>query len=249
MTALRPVVMPSMLAALLCLPLAVAAQSAPAKATATPPQLVMPPAARDGKAATKTLGGKAPVGKMLSREELRTCMKRLEAVNATGKDYDQRRATLDKEKEELASSGDALKADRADVEGKLVLVRAWEERMRAHGAEIETFNKRIKEAEAAPANRREELGKELEAERDRLSKARVPLTEEEARLVPAYRAAVASYNEKAKLRDAKVDDWNTRNKAMNELGLKHEEERSAWLSECANRPYREDDEIAIKNGK
>jgi chromosome segregation ATPase len=248
MTAIRPVVAPTMLAALLCLPLAVAAQSAPAKPTATPPQLIMPPA-RDGKAATKTLGGKAPVGKMLSREELRTCMKRLEAVNATGKDYEQRRAALDKEKEELASSGDALKADRADVEGKLVAVRAWEERMRAHGAEIETFNKRIKEAEAAPANRREELGKELEAERDRLSKARVPLTEEEARLVPAYRAAVASYNEKAKVRDAKVDDWNTRNKAMNELGLKHEEERSAWLAECANRPYREDDEIAIKNGK
>ena len=248
MTVIRSVVAPSMLAALLCLPFAVAAQSAPPKAAATPPQMVVPPA-RAGKTAPKTLGGKAPVGKMLSREELRSCMKRLEDVNAAGKDYDQRRVALDKEKEELASSGDALKAERADVESKLVAVRGWEERMRAHGAEIETFNKRIKEAEAAPVSRREELGKELEAERDRLSKARVPLTEEEARLVPAYRAAVASYNEKAKLRDAKVEDWNTRNKAMNELGLKHEEERSAWLSECANRPYREDDEIAIKNGK
>jgi DNA repair exonuclease SbcCD ATPase subunit len=245
MTPIRSVVAAALLAALPCMTPLAFAQSAPAKPAAAPPQIVMPPA----KAAPKTLGGKAPVGKLLSREELRSCMKRLEDVNASGKDNEQRRAALDKEKDDLVTSGDALKADRAAVDTKLAAVREWEGRMRAHGAEIEAFNKRLTQAQAAPPERREDLIKELEAERDRLNKARVPLTDEEARLVPAYQAAVAGYNEKAKARDAKVEEWNTRNKSINELGLKHEEERSLWLSECANRPYREDDEIAIKNGK
>ena len=121
--------------------------------------------------------------------------------------------------------------------------------MRAHGVEIEAFNQRLKTADEGPRGKREELAKEFDAERERLNKARVPLGEEEARLVPVYQSAVRAYNEKAQARDAIVADWNGRNKAINEVSLKHDEERSAWLAECANRPYREDDEVAIKQGK
>jgi hypothetical protein len=67
--------------------------------------------------------------------------------------------------------------------------------------------------------------------------------------VPAYQNAVKAYNERALARDSVVAEWNERNKAINEAALKHEEQRSAWVSECANRPYNEDDEIAIKRGK
>lgn len=215
----------------------------------TAPKIVVPAAPAVKAAGPKTLGGKAPVGKMLSRDELRACLKRLDGVNASSKDLEQRRAALDKEKEDLVKSGDALKADRADVDAKLAAVRDWEGRMRAHGAEIETFNQRLKAADEAPKGKREEMAKEIDAERERLGKARVPLGEEEARLVPAYQNAVKAYNDKAQARDAVVADWNGRNKAINEVSVKHEDERSAWLSECANRPYREDDEVAIKQGK
>ncbi len=225
------------------------AQTAPAGAAATPPKLVTPAATAAKPAGPKTLGGKGPVGKVMTRDELRTCMKRLDSVNTTTKDLEQRRAALDKEKEDLVKSGDALKADRADVDIKLAAVRDWEGRMRAHGAEIEAFNQRLKAADEGPRNKREELAKEFEAERERLNKARVPLSEEEARLVPAYQNAVKGYNDKATAREAVVVDWNGRNKAINEVSLKHDEERSGWLTECANRPYREDDEIAIKSGK
>lgn len=225
------------------------AQTAPAKPAATPPQIVMPAAPAVKAAGPKTLGGKAAVGKLLTRDELRTCLSRLDAVNASSKDLEQRRSTLDKEKEDLVKSGDALKAERADVDAKLTAMRDWEGRMRAHGTEIEAFNQRVKVADEASRGKREELAKELDAERDRLAKARVPLGEEETRLVPVYQNAVKAYNEKAQARDAIVADWNSRNKSINEVSLKHEEERSAWLIECANRPYREDDEIAIKRGK
>jgi chromosome segregation ATPase len=215
----------------------------------TAPQIVLPASPAIKAAGPKTLGGKAPVGKMLTRDELRTCLKRLDGVNTASKDLEQRRGVLDKEKEDLVKSGDALKAERADVDTKLAAVRDWEGRMRAHGAEIETFNQRLKAADEGPRAKREELTKEFDAERERLAKARVPLGEDEARLVPVYQNAVKAYNDKAQGRDAVVSDWNGRNKAINEQSLKHEEERSLWLTECANRPYREDDEIAIKQGK
>jgi hypothetical protein len=99
------------------------------------------------------------------------------------------------------------------------------------------------------ASEREARVKALDAERERLGKARDPLAAEEARVVPAYQTAVAEYNSKAGGRDALVADWNARNKAINDESLKQESERTGWLLECADRPYREDDEIAIKAGK
>lgn len=232
-------------------PIAAAQQSqpAPAKSKAQAPSIVMP-ASPAPKSTTKTLGGKAaPGSKLLTRDELRACMKRLDAVNAAGKDLAQRRTTLDGEKEELLKSGETLKSAKAEVETKLAAVREWEGRMRAHAAEIEAFNVKAKAVEEAPRNQRAELSKALEADRENLNKVRAVLTEEEGRLVPAYESGVRAYNERALARDAMVSDWNARNKALNDSGTKTENDRTDWLNECGNRPYREDDEIAIKAGK
>lgn len=243
---------PIVLAAALCTAtgaLAQQAPTAPPKSKAQAPSIVIP-ASPAPKATTKTLGGKGvPGGKMLTRDELRACMKRLDDVNAAGKDLPPRRAALDAEREELLKSGEALKTMKADVESKLAAVRAWQERMRAHAVDIEAFNRKAKAVEEAPRNQREELSKALEADRDNLNKVRATLVDDEARLVPAYETSVRSYNERALARDAVVNDWNVRNKALNDAGTKVENDRTDWLNECANRPYREDDEIAIKAGK
>jgi hypothetical protein len=67
--------------------------------------------------------------------------------------------------------------------------------------------------------------------------------------VPVYQASVKSYNDRAAARDAKVTSWNERNTAAVKSTESHQDARLVWASECANRPYREDDEIAIKAGK
>jgi len=227
----------------------VQAQQTPApKSQATPPSIVIPKAA-PAKVAPKTLGGKAAAGNMLTREELRACMKRLDDVNTSAKDLEQRRAALDREKDDLVKSGDALKAERADADAKLATVRDWEVRVRGVSTQIEAFNQRTKASEELTPAQRQALVPELEAERERINKARAVLADEEARVVPAYQSAVKSYNERALARDASVSSWNERNKSLNEVATKQEDDRKSWLSECANRPYREDDEIAIKAGK
>ncbi len=226
------------------------AQQAPAPAKAKPPSIVIPASPAPRAAPTKSLGGKGvPSGKMLTREELRSCLKRLDAITVDSKDLVQRRTALDAEKDELVKSGEAMKLVRADLDAKLAAVRGWEARMRAHATEIEAFNQRARAVEEAPKADREALNKALEATREGLDRTRTTLTNDEGTLVPAYEASVRSYNERAKARDASVTDWNARNKALNDAAAKTEDERTDWLTECANRPYREDDELAIKAGK
>jgi chromosome segregation ATPase len=224
----------------------------PAKPAAKPPSIVVPQAKgrAPAKAPSKTLGGKAaPSGKMLTRDELRQCMARLDSINKSGKDLEQQRSALDAERAELTKAGDALKSEREEVDRKLAAVREWESRVRAHGQDIDAFNRRSSGLADLPRDQREVATKELDEERLRLNRSRDAIAADETRLVPVYQDGVKAYNEKAVARDAKVEDWNKRNAALNEVALKQDEARSAWLSECANRPYREEDEIAIKKGQ
>lgn len=231
-----------------CWVVGVSAQTPPPKSQAKPPSIVVPPSA-PAKAAPKTLGGKAASGKLLTRDELRVCLQRLDTINTGSKDLEQRRIALDAEKAEIGKGGESLKAELAEVNVKLAAVREWEGRSATHGSEVEAYNKRMKALDEMTRNQRESALVELNAERERLTKARAVIDADVARVLPVYQDAAKAYNQKALARDALIVSWNERNKALNDDALKFDEERQSWLGECANRPYREDDEIAIKAGK
>jgi len=211
------------------------------------------PAANAKPAATttgKTLGGNAAAGgKLMTRDELRICLKRLDDLNQGTKELEAQRPRLDRERDELKAAGEALKTERAELDRQLGAVREWETKVRAHAADVEAFNKRNAALAEAPRNQQEKLAEELKVERERLEKTREALSAEEARLVPAYKAGVAAHNERVTARDAKVTDWNARNAAAADASARQQEARALWLNECANRPYNEDDEKAIKAGK
>ncbi len=214
----------------------VTAQTAPVKPGAKP--------------ADKTLGGKqAGSGKLMTRDELRTCLKRLDDVNQAGRDVEAQRPLLDREREELKASGEALKAERAEVERLLAAVRDWEGRVRAHAVDIEAFNKRSASVAELPRGEQQKVTEELKLERERLETVRGALGVDEAKVVPTYQNTTKTYNERALARDAKVTDWNTRNMASVDAAAKQQDAGALWRNECANRPYLEDDEKAIKAGK
>ena len=226
-------------AASLCL--ALAAPVAVAQSTAAKPA---------PKPAGKTLGGKPPGGgKLMTRDELRGCLKRLDEVNQAAKGIDSARPALDSGRDTLKASGEALKAERAELDRKLVAVREWEGRVRAHAVEIETFNQRSAAVESAPRDQQEKMLEALKGDREKLHKTRDVLAADEAVLVPAYRESAQTYNERAIARDAKVTDWNQRNAAVVDASVAQQDARALWLNECANRPYLEDDEMAVKAGK
>jgi hypothetical protein len=121
--------------------------------------------------------------------------------------------------------------------------------MRVYGAEVESYNKRSAEAQEASRLQQERLAKGLAADRERLEKTRQALAADEAKLVAPLKVAATAYNDRALARDTKVADWNARNAAMADASVKQQGDRALWLNECANRPYLEDDEAAIKAGK
>lgn len=208
------------------------------------------PAKPEAKPAGKTLGGKATgSGKLMTRDELRSCLKRLEGINQATKGIDAARPALDSERDALKVSGEVLKAERVALDLKLAAVREWEVRVRAHAVEIETFNQRSAAQQEVPRDQREKALQDLKGEREKLQKTREALAADEAVLVPAYRDSAKTYNERAVARDAKVVDWNQRNTAAADASATQQEARALWLNECANRPYLEDDEIAVKAGK
>jgi chromosome segregation ATPase len=240
MTTLKPTLIAASLVLALATSLTVA-QTAPAKAGAKPA----------AKASTSTLGGgRAPAGgKLMTRDELRTCLKRLDDLNQSVKDLEARRPTLDRERDELTAAGEALKGERAELDRQLIPIREWEGKVRAQTADVEAFNKRNDALAEAPRNQQAKLAQELKIERDRLEQVRESLVAEEAKLVPAYKTSVAAHNERVTAHAARATDWNARNSAAVEASAKQQEARTLWLNECANRPYLEDDETAIKAGK
>jgi hypothetical protein len=224
----------------------VRAQAAPAKPAPAKPSPAKPAA----NTASKTLSGKTPGGgQLMTRDELRSCLKRRDGLSANVKDIEGQRVSLDRERAELKAEGDKLLAEHADLDRQLAAVREWETKVRAYTADVEAFNKRSAAVQEALPSRQEKMAKDLAPERDRLDKVRVALAAEEAAVVAPYKAVAATYNERAQAREVKASDWNARNAAAAEASLNQQDERQLWLNECANRPYLEDDEAAIKAGK
>ncbi len=218
-------------------------------AVATWPTAQTPPPKPGVKAVGKTLGGKtAGSGKLMTREELRSCLKRLDEANLGAKEITAQRQLLDRERDELKVSGGALAAERAVLDRQLAAVREWESRMRAYAVEVETFNQRSRAAQEAPRGQQDKLATDLKADRERLESLRQTLSADEARLVPTYQANAKAYNERAIARDNQVTDWNARNAAAVDASVNQQEVRALWLNECANRPYLEDDEKAVRAG-
>lgn len=227
----------------------VQAQTAPSTKPVAKPA-AKPAAKPDAKPENKTLGGKGTAsGKLMTRDELRQCLARLDQINVDTKSLEERRNALNAERDELLKIADALKVEREAVDRRLVAVRDWEAQVRAHAQEVEAFNLKAATLKDAPRSRQEALEKELNAEAERLNAKRAVLAADEATVVPGYKTAASAFNAKAEARDARASEWNARNGQVNETALKYDEARATWLSECANRPYREDDEIAIKQGR
>jgi hypothetical protein len=88
--------------------------------------------------------------------------------------------------------------------------------------------------------------KRNEAERTELLAAGETLKTELAALDRSSGDAVDAYNLRAKKRDEAVDGYNTRQRKLVADAEKLTDTQSLWKSECGDRRYREDDEIAIR---
>ncbi len=236
-----------------------ATKPAPAKPAAKPPAKPAPkPAAKPAAAVqekTATLGGgnaaAAATQPILSRDELRACLKQEESIRTRLAEHQARRAPIDEARQGISAQQEALRNERAQVDTVAAKVQAFRAKMEAHAARVAKWN-----TDAESYNARPPAGSVGERERQRINTERTALqtaqTELEAErktMTEENEKVVAAFNVKAKEVEAAVAAWNERNQAWNDAGLRLEDERKGWVSSCADRRYREDDENAIRAGK
>ena len=241
-------------AMLMCSGLALAAAQTvspanPAKAAAAPAPVAAP--AKAGEPKTLSLGGgsRGSSGPLLTREELRSCMNRQQALATRRTEVEGARAPLDAEKETLVQAQEALKTERAKVDGVRQAIDELNVRYKAYADRVTAWNGRAKAAgELSPSNREREA-RALESERPELAKEQQALDAERAQITTNTEQTVAAYNTRATALDQRVSDWNQRNAALATRASSLNAERDLWAGECADRRYREDDEIAIRRGQ
>jgi chromosome segregation ATPase len=244
-----------LLLALACTTIALshAAAQTPAKpAPARPAAKPAAPAAAPER--TSQLGGGSGASSskpILTREELRACLSQEATIRTKLSEHEASRATLDQARDGLRTDREALSADRAKMDELRTRVADLKTRIEAHGAKVAKWNEASQEFAKRPPNDRgiERDRKVLNAEREELQKAQAEIDAMRQALTADNERIVAEYNAKAQRIEAAVNDWNERNKAWNETGLQLEDERQGWVRACADRRYREDDEIAIKAGR
>lgn len=221
-----------------------------APALAQTPPAAKPPAkpAADGR--TLSLGGSGTgTGKLLLRDELRACLKQQETLATRRAEVDQQREPLEREKASLFTEQQALAAERERLDGLRRSASDLSARFKAHGERVQGWNQRAQalQDKSGPAADRERAA--METERNQLQQDQAALEAERTRLGDGAQQAVNAFNARAQALDQRVADWNRRNAEFTDRANTVNQEREQWLDSCANRRYREEDEIAIRKGE
>ncbi len=207
--------------------------------------------AQPGAATPKTAtlgGGSGSGGPLLTREELRACMKQQTELGTRRSALEEQSKQLQQDKAAVLAEADALKAERAKIESARTAVSDINARQSALSARVAQWNERAKAL--TESGRRPSTGESRALERDRLAlQAESEALQAERSALPDMRATVDAFNGRAAAQDQKVVEWNARNQKLADETEALASDREQWTADCANRRYREDDEIAIKRGE
>jgi chromosome segregation ATPase len=212
---------------------------------------LLSPAAGAQAAATKAMGTPKAGGKLLSREELRSCLAQQKELGARRPALESERTQLDRDRSALQQTDESLKAERASIEKLVQAAAEIGERNKALSAQTTDFNERVARFEAAnlsgPAAERQR--RSLDRERTELDKSVKALEADRAALGPAAEQQAKAFDARLAAREQSASDWNARNAKLTQSVQAFEVELENWKIDCEGRSYREDDEKALLSGK
>ncbi|MFO1338106.1 MAG: hypothetical protein U1F53_07690 [Burkholderiaceae bacterium] len=200
----------------------------------------------------KSLDGtnKTGGGKVLTREELRVCMKQQDELASKRTDLEARRAALNQERDAIQAENQAIQTEQASLKDRNSKVKEYNDKLSAFAARVDAYNKgmeELQEMRAGPfADRRR---KELDKEQAELKRIDAANKAEGAQMQAGMEGQVNALNARVDAQGKKATDWNARSKTLDEEAAAYEDKRIDWKLECGNRRYKEDDEKAIKAGK
>jgi predicted nucleic acid-binding Zn-ribbon protein len=201
---------------------------------------------------TKTLSGKSSgSGKVLTRDELRACMKQQASLATRKTELETRQNAVAAERDQVQKDTEAIKAEQGSLSSRKEAVDSLNARMTAYAAKVKDLQQRSDEFEKSgrggPTAERER--RKLEKEAADIKKEEAELNAERDKLQAGGTEAVAKINAKVEAQQQAAQAWNDKSKKLAADQQAYEDERIAWIDNCGNRRYREDDEKAIKSGK
>jgi len=204
---------------------------------------------------SKSLGGDPKAtGKLMSKAELKACMKRQDDLQAQRTALEADQAAISRDRTAVEQAAQNLVTERDALMKRSEAIQALNAKYAAQNAKIEDFNNRSKQFADAkrtgPTANAQAI--ELNREKDVLDKAGVALDAERATLAAESDAlpdAVKQLNERAVSQASDAQAWNARNTEIRAKLEAQEDARRDWQLTCGNRRYFEDDEAAIRAGK
>lgn len=200
---------------------------------------------------TKTLSGKSGSGKVMTREELRTCMKQQESLATRKTELDTRQTTLTAQRADIQKETEAIKAEQEGLSSRKGAVDSLNARMTAYSDKVKDLNQRREDFERSgrggPNAERER--RKLDKEDADLKKEGTDLNAERDKLEAGGNDAVNKLNARVDAQQQKAQAWNDNSKQLTKDQQTYEDDRINWVDSCGNRRYKEDDEKAIKAGK
>lgn len=206
---------------------------------------VAKPAAKASVPATS----KAASRGIMTRDELRACMKLQADLKAFTLNIEQRKQPLEQEFAAIEASKGELGPLRSDVAAKRDMVMKADVAVRDFAVRIEKWNDDIKEAEESKMRGADRQKKELERQRATLDAENKALVDTRAQYLKQHEDAGVALTERAKRIDAAAAAWNTRNQQLIDDVDKLAELQVDYGADCSSRKFREEDEAAIKQGK
>lgn len=201
--------------------------------------------------AGKALNGEAPAqGELLSRDELRACLKEQQEQHQQAAALERRRGELGQEAATVRQQLAEVQADRLAFGGWQRASEAFKQRLQQHGQRVVLFNQRVKafQETALTAKGAERERGEIEAEAEALARADADLKAEGAQLDATIAQARTALAAKAQAQAAAASAANTGNQRFNEEVQAHEAALAGWKVRCGSRPYRTADEGAVRAG-
>jgi chromosome segregation ATPase len=201
---------------------------------------------------TRTLGGSTKAGgKVMTRDELRACMKQQDELDAQRKSLEARRVTMNQERDAIQADNEAVKAQQEEIKARNQGVRDYNERMKAYAERVDAYNEKMREfqEETRTGPMLERKRRELEKEKAELQRMDAANKAEGEKLQGDLASKVEAVNAKVEAQGKRAADWNSRNKALEDEANAYEDKRVDWKLNCGDRRYREDDEKAIRAGK
>lgn len=200
---------------------------------------------------TKGLSGKATgKGALMSREELRVCVKEQRAQQSRAAELEARGREVDAEAEAVRKQKDQVQAERDAYNAKLAQAQGFQQRVKAHGDRVSAYNVRYKAFSDAPPPKGEAFDREkasIEAEGAALTKADAELKAEAPQWTSGTMEPVrAALMEKVQAQQVAVAASNERSQALDAEVKAYESDRGAWQQRCGDRAYRIADEKVVR---